>query len=309
MTNEWKEFQDYISVPEYKAESKKDTSYLGRMLIDIFADFKGLERILTILARGYLFHDPDGCLKEGDPYERTDLARSALRAWCSIPDSKGTSDPPVDFRKLYGFFPELVNAKGAGWFYRHEKQVIRFIRRNPTLVKKDVLNKSAVISKSFTANWKKKVRQFQVSVFTPNTKALYGFLGNAVASKTLDESILLNGMKVKCNTDFATIALSSLTDDPIQSSDCMLLSTIGRSRSKGAQFDGEKLLDFGTGPIEVEVIDAEIAIRTDREGMRVWSVNSDGYYVGQIPKTYEDGWLKFHVGPNFAGMYYLIMQE
>ncbi|MBQ7010622.1 MAG: hypothetical protein IJN63_02855 [Clostridia bacterium] len=147
------------------------------------------------------------------------------------------------------------------------------------------------------------------AVDTPNTKALYGFLGNAVASKTLDESILLNGMKVKCNTDFATIALSSLTDEPIQSSDCMLLSTIGRSRSKGAQFDGEKLLDFGTGPIEVEVIDAEIAIRTDREGMRVWSVNSDGYYVGQIPKTYEDGWLKFRVGPNFAGMYYLIMQE
>ena len=31
--------------------------------------------------------------------------------------------------------------------------------------------------------------------------------------------------------------------------------------------------------------------------------------VGQIPKTYEDGWLKFRVGPNFAGMYYLIMQE
>ena len=43
--------------------------------------------------------------------------------------------------------------------------------------------------------------------------------------------------------------------------------------------------------------------------MRVWSVNSDGYYIGRIPTTYEDGWLKFHVGPNFAGMYYLIMEE
>ena len=116
-------------------------------------------------------------------------------------------------------------------------------------------------------------------------------------------------MKVACNTDFATIAVSTLTDDPIEKSDSLLLSTIGRSRSRGAQFDGEKLIDFGTGPIEVEVIDAEISIKTEREGMRIWSVNSDGYYIGQLEKRYEDGWLTFHVGPHFPGMYYLIMQE
>ena len=96
---------------------------------------------------------------------------------------------------------------------------------------------------------------------------------------------------------------------PIEKSDSLLLSTIGRSRSRGAQFDGEKLIDFGTGPIEVEVIDAEISIKTEREGMRIWSVNSDGYYIGQLEKRYEDGWLTFHVGPHFPGMYYLIMQE
>lgn len=170
MTNEWKEFQDYISVPDYKAVSKKDTSYLGRMLIDIFADFKGLERILTILARGYLFHNRDGSLKEGDPYERADHAKNALKAWCSIPDSKGTSDPSVDFRKLHDVFPELVNEKGAGWFYLHEKNVVKFIRRNPERVKKADLDKSAVISKTFTASWKKKVRQLQVPIFASNTR-------------------------------------------------------------------------------------------------------------------------------------------
>ncbi len=91
--------------------------------------------------------------------------------------------------------------------------------------------------------------------------------------------------------------------------DTILMSTIGRSRNRGAQFDGEKLVDFGTGPIEAEVIDAYISLKTERENMRVWSVNSDGYYIGRIPTTYEDGWLKFQVGPNFAGMYYLIMEE
>lgn len=148
------------------------------------------------------------------------------------------------------------------------------------------------------------------AVDTPCTKALYGFLGHAAqSSRDITPPIELNGMRVKCHTDFATIAVSSLTQESIENSDTLLLSTIGRSHSKGALFDGEKLLDFGTGPIEVEVIDADIAIKTNVPDLRVWSVNSDGYYIGQLEKTYEDGWLKFHVGPNFAGMYYLIMQE
>lgn len=190
MTNEWKEFLDYTSAPVYKADSKKDTSFLGRMLIDIFADFKGLERILTILARGYLFHNPDGSLKEGDPYERTDHAQNALKAWCSIPDSKGTSDPPVDFRKLHGAFPELVNEKGAGWFYRHEKNVVKFIRRNSERVKKADLDRSAVISKTFTASWKKKVRQLQVPVFAPNTRGSWLLRFDDVIASALEEGPL-----------------------------------------------------------------------------------------------------------------------
>ena len=60
----------------------------------------------------------------------------------------------------------------------------------------------------------------------------------------------------------------------------------------------------------MEVIDAEIAIKTNVPRLRVWSVNSDGYYIGQIPvDRSEEGWIKFHVGPNYPGMYYLIMQE
>jgi len=85
--------------------------------------------------------------------------------------------------------------------------------------------------------------------------------------------------------------------------------TIVRSWNRGALFAGEKMIEYGTGPIEVEIIHANIAIKTNVPRLRVWSVNSDGYYVGQLDTTYEDGWLKFHVGPNYPGMYYLIMQE
>lgn len=186
MTNEWREFLDYTFVPVYKADSKKDTTFLGRMLIDIFADFKGLERILTIIARGYLFHNLDGSLKECNPYDWADHAMNALKAWCSIPDKKGASNPPVDFRELHDFFPELVNKKGGGWFYNHEKNVLSFIRKNPDRVKKDVLDKSTVISKKFTVAWKKKVRQLQVPIYAPNTRGSWILRFDDIIAAALD---------------------------------------------------------------------------------------------------------------------------
>ena len=169
MTNEWQEFLDYTKFPVYKADRKSDTSYLGRMLIDIFATFVGLGRILTIIARGYLFHNPDGSLKDGDPYGRVEHVRDALCAWCSIPDEGSGSRNPVDFRRLSARFPELVSEDGRGWFFRHEQNAMRFIKDNPELISKSILNKGRKISGSFAAGWKKKVRQLQVPVFSVNT--------------------------------------------------------------------------------------------------------------------------------------------
>ena len=107
---------------------------------------------------------------------------------------------------------------------------------------------------------------------------------------------------------FATIAMSSLTDESIENSDCILLTTIGRSRNRGAQFDGEKMIDYGTGPIEVEVIHADITLKTSKEHLEVWAVDSDGFYSGRVNSVIEDGVLKFTVGEEFPCMYYLILE-
>ena len=85
MLNEWQEFLDYTGTVDYKVEKKSDTSYLGRFTFDTIMDFEGLARVLTIIARGYLFHDADGGVLDGDPWERTAYARRALCAWCSVP--------------------------------------------------------------------------------------------------------------------------------------------------------------------------------------------------------------------------------
>ena len=161
--------------------------------------------------------------------------------------------------------------------------------------------------------WRDLSRSFG-AVDSPRTKMLYGRLGRYNAEDTrdrarLDLAIDLTDMRVDCLTDFAVVALSSLTDDPINQSPHMLLSTIGRARNSGAQFDGEKMLDIGHAPIVSEVIEADIAIRTNQEHLWVWAVNAEGYYAGRLDTTYEDGWLKFHVGDHFPASHYLIVAE
>ena len=57
MLNEWQEFLDYTKPVVYRASGKKDTTWLGRFTFEALRDFSGMNRILTILARGFLFHD------------------------------------------------------------------------------------------------------------------------------------------------------------------------------------------------------------------------------------------------------------
>lgn len=87
MLNEWKEFQDYTGAVNYTARNKQDTTYLGRFTFDTILDFEGLNRVLTFLARGFLFHNENGSPAEA-PRERIDYAKRGLCAWCSVPDSK-----------------------------------------------------------------------------------------------------------------------------------------------------------------------------------------------------------------------------
>lgn len=185
MTNEWQEFKAYTSKLTYSAESKHDLSYLGRFTFKTITDYEGLGRILTIIARGYLFHDMDGNKLTDNPYKHIDYARKSLYAWCSIP-SKDESEPFTNFRDLYEEFPELVNSKGEGWYYRHIKNVIKFVRNNPDAVSEKAKTTVAGISEGFKREWKKKVRQLQVPIFALNTKAAWALRFDDIIADALE---------------------------------------------------------------------------------------------------------------------------
>ena len=86
MLNEWQEFLDYTGIVAYTAKSKNDISYMGRFTFTTILEFKGLARVLKIIARGDMFHDADGNILGGDPRERLDYVRKVLCAWCSVPE-------------------------------------------------------------------------------------------------------------------------------------------------------------------------------------------------------------------------------
>jgi hypothetical protein len=170
MLNEIEEFAAYTGVVDYTAKNKYDSTYLGRFTFDTLLKFEGLSRILTIIARGYMF-------KNGTE-PQIDYARSVLQAWCSIPDSKKASPKEdwqykTDFRNLHDDFPELVDVNGCGWYYRHIQNLINFIQNNPDKVMKTALNNCEGMKKGFDGEWRKKVLQFQIPLFAEKTKGAW----------------------------------------------------------------------------------------------------------------------------------------
>ena len=134
---------------------------------------------------------------------------------------------------------------------------------------------------------------------TEMSKCVYGSLQK-------NGKLELEGMSVKCDTDFGVIALSSLSEDPIAKSDNLLLTTVGRAENTGAKMVGDLMVELGGNPVQVEVIKADIRIKTERKNLVVYSISPEGFIQGNVPATYEDGVLSFTVGEKWRSMYYLI---
>ena len=132
-----------------------------------------------------MFHNQDGSLRAGNPYERVEYARNALCAWCSIPD-KNEDEPFTNFITLSSDFPELVNAKGEGWYYRHVQNIVKFVKKNPDAVSEKAKTTVALIAKGFKTEWKKKVRQMQVPIFALNTKAAWALRFDDILADALE---------------------------------------------------------------------------------------------------------------------------
>ena len=193
MVNEIEEFRAYTEFPDYKADSKKDVSYMGRFTLPMLLDFSGFRRILTILARGYLFWD------DGSAYDRIETARRALLAWCSVSAEKmkkapDQNDPRLrtDYGEYADEFPELVMPDGEGWLIRPVNNIVAFVEAHPDDVRKEVVDKARALKVGFREQWAKKVQQMLIPPFASNTKGAWVMRFDDILADALELGPLKN---------------------------------------------------------------------------------------------------------------------
>ena len=133
------------------------------------------------------------------------------------------------------------------------------------------------------------------------SQVVYGYIG-------VNRTLKAENLKIKCKTDFAVIAASSLTDEPLASTDNIILSAVGRVSNTGEVRESGLLVEIGRTPIMAEVIEAEVELKNATENMVVYGITAEGYYTGTIPSTYENGTLKFKIGDKFPSIYYQIVK-
>ncbi len=138
-------------------------------------------------------------------------------------------------------------------------------------------------------------------VDTPRTQAAWGFLGK------LGEPVRLSDLELRVSTDFASVALSSLTDEPIARSDRLLLTAVSRAENTGMVYDlfHTRRIAEGHGPILIEPVRATVVIRTDRRDLRIRGLDPRGRTTVEVPMEQTDR-LRFEIGPHARTMHYLI---
>ena len=108
-------------------------------------------------------------------------------------------------------------------------------------------------------------------------------------------------------TPFATVALSSLTEEPIASAPWLLLTAVGRAGNTGSRYNvlHTRMLEKGNGPIRIEPVEAGVRLRAAGQ-LPVRPVAADGTRGEPLPTRYEDGWLSFAIGAAGKTIYYEI---
>jgi hypothetical protein len=140
---------------------------------------------------------------------------------------------------------------------------------------------------------------------TPRSKVAYGYLGE-------QGKIAMKGLELEVQTDYAVIALGSLSDQALNDSDSILVTAVGRCQNSDVVLneDGSRMLHPGKAPMLIEPIEATIRLRTYRPALKVFVIGEHGELVSRLPVTLENGVLTFKIGkqpeyhPNT--IYYLI---
>ncbi|MCX5751134.1 MAG: carbohydrate binding domain-containing protein [Candidatus Saganbacteria bacterium] len=143
------------------------------------------------------------------------------------------------------------------------------------------------------------------SINTGRTQALVGFVGG--------EWLSLQNLSVNSSTKFASIALSSLSRDPIAKSKRMLLTAGGRAENTEQKYNAVRtqLKEVGKKPVLIEGVEAEISIVTQvkPKSVSVFALDLAGNRTKKLPVILKGGKFSFKIGPQYKALLYEIVLQ
>ncbi len=136
---------------------------------------------------------------------------------------------------------------------------------------------------------------------TANTKSVYGQFKPG-------QKIELNGAEFCFDGGFATVTLTSLTNEALENSRLILITAVGRADNSGAVYNEShtERIEIGHGPVIFEVIEASIKLKSSVKAANLWSIDPDGAYTGEVPSTFNDGIREIRIGQKYPSIYYLL---
>lgn len=93
---------------------------------------------------------------------------------------------------MHADFPELVDDKGAGWFCKHVHNIEKFVLKYPDKVSKAAVQSCEALKKGFQTEWRKKLMQYQVPLFSVNTKGAWIVRFDDILADALEQGKLQN---------------------------------------------------------------------------------------------------------------------
>ncbi len=169
-----------------------------------------------------------------------------------------------------------------------------FDSKEPDALDKD--SKPIQTSKKYISENEQIIQDIDNSTVIVNTPAAQ------VVSSFFDkqDTVSTDNVTVKVNNQFATIAVASPTDDPIQTSNRLFLTIVGRAENTdfAYSFLRNKRTNTGKGPILVDKINATITIKTANNNLNVYPMTNTGEKLPPLKVTRTPGQMAFETTAN-----------
>ena len=190
-----------------------------------------------------------------------------------------------------------------------EKHKVRFVfdddKDFATAISPDDEGPAALDRDTFTSDTGELFRNYAAGygmIDTAKTKSVFGTFRKGQKIK------LKNGVEFEMGAGFATVTLTSLSGEDINDAKLILVTAVGRAENTGAEYneDHTKRISLGHGPVLIEPVNATIRMESSVKGMRLWSIDPDGAYTGEVPSSMTDGVRELKIGEVYPSIYYLL---